>query len=69
MSTKTEQSTEHSTELSQEEKSLFRESVRKFLGREIAPHYDAWEKDEIWPREVWNKFGDGGFLFVRRNHQ
>ncbi len=46
------------------EKELFRDSVRKFLEKEIEPHYEAWEKAGIWPREVWNQFGENGFLCV-----
>lgn len=46
------------------EKALFRDSVRKFLDQEVEPHYDQWERDEIWPREVWNKLGENGFLCV-----
>ncbi|MBT4491839.1 MAG: acyl-CoA dehydrogenase, partial [Gammaproteobacteria bacterium] len=50
--------------LSASEKELFRDSVIKFLEKEVAPWYDQWERDEIWPRELWNKFGDAGFLCV-----
>ena len=46
------------------EKELFRDSLRKFLEKEIEPRYEAWEKDGIWPREVWNQFGENGFLCV-----
>ena len=50
--------------LSAEEKELFRDSLGKFLEREIEPYYDDWEKEELWPREVWNKLGENGFLCV-----
>jgi acyl-CoA dehydrogenase len=46
------------------EKELFRDSVRKFLEQEVEPFYDQWERDEIWPRELWNKLGENGFLCV-----
>lgn len=46
------------------ERELFRDSVRKFLEQEVEPHYETWEKDEIWPRELWNKLGENGFLCV-----
>ena len=46
------------------EKELFRDSLRKFLEKEIEPRYEAWEKDGSWPREVWNQFGENGFLCV-----
>ena len=51
-------------QLSPAERELFRDSVRKFLEREVEPFYDQWEKDEIWPRELWQKFGENGFLCV-----
>jgi alkylation response protein AidB-like acyl-CoA dehydrogenase len=51
-------------QLSAEEKELFRDSLRKFLEKEVEPHYEQWEKDEIWPRELWNKLGENGFLCV-----
>ncbi len=47
-----------------EELELFRENVRRFVTTEVAPHYEQWEKDEIIPREVWNKLGEQGLLCV-----
>ncbi len=44
------------------EHDLFRETFRKFVQKEITPHYDQWEKDGVVSREVWRKAGDGGFL-------
>ena len=46
------------------DKTLFRDSVRKFLETEVEPHYEEWEREEIWPREVWQKLGDNGLLCV-----
>lgn len=46
------------------ELTLFRDSVRKFLEKEVQPHYEQWEKSEIFPRELWNKMGENGFLAV-----
>jgi alkylation response protein AidB-like acyl-CoA dehydrogenase len=51
-------------ELNDSEKELFRESVCKFLDTEVAPFYEQWEREEIWPRELWKKFGQAGFLCV-----
>jgi len=51
-------------QLDASEKELFRESVKRFLEAEVEPHYEAWEKNEIWPRELWNKLGENGFLCV-----
>lgn len=52
------------TQLDASDIELFRDNVRKFLQNEIAPHYDQWTKDEIFPREVWTKLGENGFLCV-----
>jgi len=41
---------------------IFRDSFRKFLAREIAPHLGRWERDGLIPREVWEKMGASGFL-------
>ncbi|MEX2475693.1 acyl-CoA dehydrogenase family protein [Marinobacter sp.] len=48
----------------QEELALFRESVIKALKTEVAPHYEAWEKSGIVPRELWNTLGNAGMLCV-----
>src|SRR5690242_446825 len=45
-----------------EEHDLFRESVRRFVEKEIAPHHLQWEKDGIVPRELFTAFGAAGFL-------
>src|SRR5680860_1735502 len=40
----------------------FRESVRTFCEKEIAPNHKQWESDGIVPRELWLKAGEQGFL-------
>jgi acyl-CoA dehydrogenase len=40
----------------------FRDSFRRFMEKEIAPHHDAWEEQGYVDRAVWNKAGDNGFL-------
>lgn len=45
-----------------EEHNQFRETVRKFVEREITPHHAQWEKDGIVPRELWLKAGEQGLL-------
>jgi alkylation response protein AidB-like acyl-CoA dehydrogenase len=40
----------------------FRASVRRFLDREIAPHFRAWEEAEIVDRDLWTKAGQAGML-------
>src|SRR3546814_16368449 len=41
---------------------MWRESVRKFVEREIVPYHDEWEKEGIVPRELWLKAGAAGML-------
>ena len=45
-----------------EEHDMFRDSVRKFLEREVAPNRDQWEKDGMVSRDLWLKAGENGFL-------
>ena len=41
---------------------LFRSTLRTFIAREIAPHYEQWESDGIVPREIWRRAGEVGLL-------
>jgi len=45
-----------------DELELFRENIRRFIQAEVMPNYEQWEKDEIFPRELWNVLGDQGLL-------
>ncbi|MFK7830369.1 MAG: acyl-CoA dehydrogenase family protein [Congregibacter sp.] len=47
-----------------DELELFRENVRRFIAKEIVPHYAQWEKDEMFPRSLWNTLGEHGLLAV-----
>ena len=40
----------------------FRESFRRFIEKEIAPHHGAWEEQGYVDRSVWSKAGENGFL-------
>ncbi len=40
----------------------FRDSFRKFMDKEIAPHHADWEEQGYVDRAVWNKAGENGFL-------
>ena len=40
----------------------FRDSLRRFMAKEIAPFHEAWEDQGYVDRAVWNKAGDNGFL-------
>jgi acyl-CoA dehydrogenase len=41
---------------------MFRESLKKFLEKEVEPFFEQWEKDRLVPRELWRKMGVQGFL-------
>lgn len=47
-----------------EELELFRNNVQRFIATEVAPHYETWEKAEIFPRELWRALGRQGLLCV-----
>lgn len=40
----------------------FRETVRKFVAKEITPHSAEWESKREIPKELWKKMGSLGFL-------
>ncbi len=44
------------------EHQAFRDTVRRFIDREIAPHHDQWEKDGIVSRALWTRAGAAGLL-------
>jgi acyl-CoA dehydrogenase len=46
----------------QSEHELFRETVRRFIQREISPHHDRWEEQGMVDRSLWLKAGAAGLL-------
>ncbi len=44
------------------EHELFRDTVRKFIDREVVPHHDRWEEQGHVDRDVWLKAGEAGLL-------
>lgn len=48
-----------------EEHNIFRQQLRSFLEKEMAPHAEEWEEAGLFPNEVFKKFGDLGFLGLR----
>ncbi|WP_299959625.1 acyl-CoA dehydrogenase family protein [uncultured Modestobacter sp.] len=42
----------------------FRQSVRAFLEKEVAPFHDDWERAGIVPRELWTAAGGQGLLGI-----
>jgi citronellyl-CoA dehydrogenase len=50
-----------------EEHDQLRDSLRKFIDREINPNVDAWENEKIFPaHELFKKLGDQGFLGISK---
>lgn len=45
-----------------EEHEMFRDTVRRFVEKEIVPFHAQWEHDGIVPRELWLKAGAEGLL-------
>ena len=45
-----------------EEHQHFRKTVRQFCEKELAPHVEEWERDEIFPNWVFKKAGDLGII-------
>jgi acyl-CoA dehydrogenase len=45
-----------------QEHDQWRETVRRFIDKEIVPFHDQWEKDGVVPRELWLKAGAQGML-------
>lgn len=45
-----------------EEHEMFRKAVREFVEKELAPHVDEWEEAEDFPRWVYEKLGELGYL-------
>jgi acyl-CoA dehydrogenase len=48
-----------------EEHELFRDSVRKYVEKELAPHAEEWEEAEEFPNTVFTRMGELGFLGLR----
>lgn len=45
-----------------EEHQQFRKTVRAFAEKELAPHVEEWERDELFPNSVFKRAGDLGIL-------
>ena len=45
-----------------EEHRIFRNSLRKYLEKEVTPHVEEWEEAGIVPRSAWKGMGEQGFL-------
>lgn len=51
-----------------EEHEELRESVRRFVKTEIAPNVDEWEDAREFPRDLYLRCGELGFLEIGRAH-
>jgi acyl-CoA dehydrogenase len=51
-------------EIFTEEHEAFRDMVRAFIAKQIAPHHDQWERDKIVSRDVWLAAGRAGLLGI-----
>ncbi|MCC6248760.1 MAG: acyl-CoA dehydrogenase family protein [Rubrivivax sp.] len=49
-------------ELFNEDHEAFRDTARRFIEQEIAPHHARWEDTGVVPRELWLKAGAAGLL-------
>lgn len=50
--------------LIREEHALFRETARRFVEAEVAPHHARWEQQGVVDRELWHKAGAAGLLLT-----
>jgi alkylation response protein AidB-like acyl-CoA dehydrogenase len=48
--------------LFEEDHEAFRDTVRRFMEQEVAPHHARWEEQSHVDREIWTKAGAPGFL-------
>jgi acyl-CoA dehydrogenase len=47
-----------------EQHEMFRQAVRAFVEKEVAPHIDEWEAQGFIPKSIWPRMGALGFLGV-----
>jgi citronellyl-CoA dehydrogenase len=48
-----------------EDHQAFRRTVRAFCERELAPHARAWDEEQSFPRALFGRFGELGYLGIR----
>src|ERR1700734_1284285 len=51
-------------EIFTEEHEAFRDRVRAFIAKEVAPYHEQWERDKVVPRDVWLAAGRAGLLGI-----
>ena len=45
-----------------EEHNIYRQSVRRFIEKNVSPHYERWEREGEVPRSFWTDAGGAGLL-------
>ncbi len=48
--------------ITDDERSAFRDTLRRFVDRELVPHIDAWEEAALFPRDLYLRAGELGLL-------
>lgn len=48
-----------------EEHDIFRRQLRSFVEKELLPHAETWEREQLFPREVFTMLGEQGVFGVR----
>lgn len=56
-------------DLYNEEQLMFLQSVKDLAEKEIVPHNEQWEKDQMVSRESWKQLGEAGFLCMQVDEQ
>ncbi|MEW6552664.1 MAG: acyl-CoA dehydrogenase family protein [Actinomycetota bacterium] len=47
------------------EHDMLRQSIREFVEKELAPHAEEWEEEQMFPNWVFKRMGELGFLGLR----
>jgi acyl-CoA dehydrogenase len=47
-----------------DELTLFRDMVVRFIEQEVTPNFDQWEEKHLMPRDFWRTMGEAGLLLV-----
>ncbi len=48
-----------------EDHEIFREQVRNFVVKEVRPYIDQWEEEALFPKSLYRRMGELGFLGIR----
>ncbi len=45
-----------------EEHEMYRKAIASFMEKEITPNYAKWDEEGVFPKEIFKKMGDNGYL-------